>query len=413
MYAMKRMNNDMAVSPIVATLVLIVVAVIGAVAVGTIMGTFSTSVSKQANANQANSASQTEILVAGSTTVNPVTLAAGALYTAANPGIKITSQAIASGAGVQAVGNGVADIGAISEPVKDAWTQQFPNLQQYQIGEGAVVVITNNNHPANNNVALSYGDLQDAFNATALGATGSPNFGTLSFLTTNGGTANDWKGPYGVGSTIGITTVIRADSSGTANTFYSYLGYGTNTPQQFTAGNPNTTAVNGNPALVQTVGFTNYAIGFADYGDAVAAASGSNSQGGQLINILEPVDSTGTLYPFAAQQSTGIGFFDTASNITANWNGIRYVAKDLYTYNVEKNQPNLATQTNINADAKSHNNNISFPITSLRPLIYLTNGAPSADVKAFINYVQANPQDPVTHEGVFQENNDFGMTDIA
>ena len=51
MYAnMKRMNNDMAVSPIVATLVLIVVAVIGAVAVGTIMGSFSTQVSKQANA---------------------------------------------------------------------------------------------------------------------------------------------------------------------------------------------------------------------------------------------------------------------------------------------------------------------------------------------------------------------------
>ncbi len=35
---MKRMNNDIAVSPIVATLVLIVVAVIGAVAVGTIYG---------------------------------------------------------------------------------------------------------------------------------------------------------------------------------------------------------------------------------------------------------------------------------------------------------------------------------------------------------------------------------------
>ena len=77
MYAnMKRMNNDMAVSPIVATLVLIVVAVIGAVAVGTIMGTFSTSVSKNVNAQQASSASQSEILVAGSTTVDPITRAA-------------------------------------------------------------------------------------------------------------------------------------------------------------------------------------------------------------------------------------------------------------------------------------------------------------------------------------------------
>ena len=37
---MAKMSNEVAVSPIVATLVLIVVAVIGAVAVGTIMGTF-------------------------------------------------------------------------------------------------------------------------------------------------------------------------------------------------------------------------------------------------------------------------------------------------------------------------------------------------------------------------------------
>ena len=75
MYAnKKRMNHDMAVSPIVATLVLIVVAVIGAVAVGTIMGTFSSDVSKQANAGQAASASQTQVLVAGSTTLQPAEL---------------------------------------------------------------------------------------------------------------------------------------------------------------------------------------------------------------------------------------------------------------------------------------------------------------------------------------------------
>src|SRR5208337_4860108 len=69
-------NNDTAISPIVATLVLIVVAVIGAVAVGTILGTFSSDVSKQANANGASSAAQTEILVAGSTTIDPITQAA-------------------------------------------------------------------------------------------------------------------------------------------------------------------------------------------------------------------------------------------------------------------------------------------------------------------------------------------------
>ena len=127
MYAnMKRMNNEMAVSPIVATLVLIVVAVIGAVAVGTIMGTFSTSVSKNVNAQQASSASQSEILVAGSTTVDPITRAAGAVYSAANPGIKIVSQATGSGAGLQAVGQGVADIGQMSDAVTSARADTVP-----------------------------------------------------------------------------------------------------------------------------------------------------------------------------------------------------------------------------------------------------------------------------------------------
>src|SRR5208283_3204452 len=156
MYAnMKRMNNEMAVSPIVATLVLIVVAVIGAVAVGTIMGTFSTSVSKSVNAQQASSSSQNEILVAGSTTVDPITRAAGAVYSTQNPGIKIVSQATGSGAGLQAAGQGVADIGQMSDAPSTAQLTQYPQLQVNQIGMGAIVVITNAAKPANATASLS------------------------------------------------------------------------------------------------------------------------------------------------------------------------------------------------------------------------------------------------------------------
>ncbi len=116
---MKRMNNDMAVSPIVATLVLIVVAVIGAVAVGTIMGSFSTQVSKQANAGQASSASQTEILVAGSTTLQPVEINLASDYAKINPGIQVNVQGGSSGVGVTAVATGIADIGASSDCSQD------------------------------------------------------------------------------------------------------------------------------------------------------------------------------------------------------------------------------------------------------------------------------------------------------
>jgi phosphate transport system substrate-binding protein len=378
MYAnMKRMNNDMAVSPIVATLVLIVVAVIGAVAVGTIMGTFSTSVSKNVNANQANAASQSEILVAGSTTVDPITQAAGALYSAQNPGVKIVSQAIASGAGVQAVGNGVADIGAISEPVKSAWMTQFPNLKQYQIGEGAIAIITNKAKPvtnasigsmtfdANGVPVITYADLQAAFSNS--GTFASP----ADFVP-------------------GFTTVVRADSSGTATVFYTFLGVSS---QQTTSLNPNTLAVNGNEALVQTVGSTSFAIGFADYGDSVAAAQGSSP----TVEILSYVDGAGKTYSLPA-------LFDTSSNVTKNWNDLRGAAKYIYQTSVEQGATPAQSGT------------AAYNITMIRPLSYLTNGQAPSNVQDFINFMLTNPQETTsagTKEGVFQETNNFAVADIS
>jgi len=382
MYAnMKRMNNEMAVSPIVATLVLIVVAVIGAVAVGTIMGTFSTSVSKQANSAQAGSASQTEILVAGSTTVDPITQLAGKLYTAQNPGIKVTSQAIASGAGVQAVGNGIADIGAVSETVKPAWTTQFPNLQQYQIGEGAIAIITNAAKPGVTGT-LTYADQQALFLPTT-----DPNNGG----STDSAVVKSWG--Y-------APVVIRADSSGTATTFYGYLG---NSSQQ-TSGLENFTAVNGNSGVISAVGSTNYAIGFADYGDSVNAAS-SVSGYSPTIKIVTYSDATGQVYPAAS--TTDAYHYDTAANITANWNALRSEAKAIYGATVE---------TSAGLPAQSGSAEKAWNESLFRPLIYLTNGQPSSGVINYIHYVQSGPIDTTNtgaKEGIFQETNNFGLADIS
>jgi len=237
MYANK--NNDMAVSPIVATLVLIVVAVIGAVAVGTIMGTFSTDVSKQTNAGQASGASQTEIIVAGSTTVDPVTQAIAKIYNKENPGIKISSQATGSGAGFQAVTLGVADIGAMSEMPSVAQMTQNPNAQVYRIGSGAVAVITNKATPATVDATgatpIPVADLKLAFQAVPAPA------GTLK---------------------AAAIPVTRSDSSGTADTFYGKF-LGTSTLKSFTSTG---VAQSGNAALVQYVGSNANTIGFCDYG---------------------------------------------------------------------------------------------------------------------------------------------------
>jgi len=376
MASLKLMNNEMAVSPIVATLVLIVVAVIGAVAVGTIMGTFSSDVSKQANANGAGAASQNEILVAGSTTIDPITQAAAKMYTAKNPGVKITSQAMGSGAGVQAVGNGVADIGAASEAIKSSWTTQFPNLQKYQIGEGAIVVITNKAKPA---IALttapSYTDLQGVFsdgkvkNSSAIGPDPIP---------------------YAIGAFNANTAVItRADGSGTADSFYqNYLGFN-RTPTS--SGNANVQSVNGNAALIAAVGATDYAIGFADYGDTVANI-GPN--GAKTVAIL-PIQDLNN-----ANTYTMSNLFDTSANVTANFNNLRTVAKYIY-------------QTSVEQGATPTQGTNKYPITLFRPLYYVTNGAPSSTVQDFINFVEAQPYDTNTKTNVFQETNNFCVADIA
>jgi phosphate transport system substrate-binding protein len=382
MYAnMKRMNNDMAVSPIVATLVLIVVAVIGAVAVGTIMGTFSTSVSKQANADQAGSASQNQILVAGSTTVDPITQLAGKLYTVQNPGVKVVSQATGSGAGLQAVGQGIADIGQMSENPSTAQLQQFPNLKTYQIGSGAIVVITNKAHPVNSSVGynISYADLQSVF-------------ATPSTLLTATNAAPSGAATIPGDLPVGTVTVYRADGSGTADSFFkTYLGF-TARPTS-NSGEPNSTAVNGNPMMVQTVGSTSYALGFADYGDAVANINGANSI------VICGVQGSSTDSSYHVLPAT----FDGALGVhtTQNWNFIRDTAKYQYQYYTEGNT--------------GATSNTNWPIGLIRPLNYITNGVPSSQISNYISFVQSNPMDTINGQkyGIFQETNNYGIADLA
>src|SRR5208337_1369115 len=363
-------NNDMAISPIVATLVLIVVAVIGAVAVGTILGTFSSDVSKQANANGASSAAQTEILVAGSTTIDPITQAAAKMYTAQNPGVKITSQAMGSGAGIQAAGNGVADIGAASEVIKSAWTTQFPNLKVNQIGIGAISVITNKANPgvaaANATSGLGILDLRSAYDPMSTG------LNTTAYVT-------------------GVNFVTRADGSGTADSFYQkYLGLSATSTSFNATASPSIigVAVNGNAAVVSAVASTKYAVGFADYGDSVANVLGPNT-----ITILPVMDAAGNTYSLKAFDTVG------GAGTTANFNTLRSEAKYVYQGTVEG-------QSGLTDPAK-------YPTNLLRPLFYVTNGVPSSGVQSFINFVEAQPYDTNSKMNVFQETNNFCVADIA
>jgi len=363
--AILKQNNDMAVSPIVATLVLIVVAVIGAVAVGTIMGTFSSDVSKQASANGAGTAAQTEIVVAGSTTIDPITQLMAKGYTVKNPGVKVSSQAMGSGAGVAAAANGVADIGAASEAMPAKWTNTWPNLKSNLIGYGAIVVITNKAHPGFVPTAgkgIAVGDLQNLYNGAAIANTN--------------------------GTATTPVAVVRADSSGTADSFFQkFLNYATN-PGAPAGG----LAASGNAGMITTVGTTSYAIGFADYGEAVA-----NKLAGNSITILPIQDDAAKVYGLTLDTQDNI--YTTGSTTQANWNTLRDQAKYVYQHDY---LPAYAA-----TDKGKYANGL------IRPLLYITNGVPSSSVQNFIEYASNQPYDSDKKINIFQETNNFCIADLG
>src|ERR1700691_3077939 len=79
-----------AVSPVVATLVLIVVAIVGAIAVGLIMSRVASDTSNQANVGNVKGNAQETLNIGGSTTIYPVTQAEIAALETQYPAITVT-----------------------------------------------------------------------------------------------------------------------------------------------------------------------------------------------------------------------------------------------------------------------------------------------------------------------------------
>ncbi|MDP3565351.1 MAG: substrate-binding domain-containing protein [Methanoregula sp.] len=302
---LKHMNNDMAVSPIVATLVLIVVAVIGAVAVGTIMGTFSTDVSKKANTGDISGASSTEILIAGSTTVQPASELLAKAYMEQNPSMKINVQGGGSGAGVSSVGLGIVDIGSSSELAKitdaiKSGKEEYKNLQVTQIGGSAVVVIVNDAF-----VPVAAGD----FNVTQANLLAAYTSALVSYAT-----------PADFGNIpSGTVLYTRGESSGTKDTFSEYISLDGKTKTVTDKAKP----VIGNDLMASTIKTaTGNALGFADYGVAESAKAKMLGIGAPMAgkipsksNILDAL-KTGTDSKYPAGMTRGL-FYVTQGEPTS------------------------------------------------------------------------------------------------
>jgi len=338
MKAMKHMDNEMAVSPIVATLVLIVVAVVGAVAVGTIMGTFSSDVSKQTKASDASDASSTHILIAGSTTVLPASQILASSYMKLHPGIKIDVQGGGSAAGMAAAGQGIADIGAASS-AGDVTTGQasYPDLVPYQIGARSVVWIVNKNNPG---TGVTASDL-----ATFVKQTSATNL-TLS----------------GTGA-IGINTLVqRSDASGTESTAAKWVNAGSpysgdNAFDTMLAAD--TKAVSGNAGILAEINGNTAGneIGFVDLG-YVYDTTGTLKSTANNVVVLSVTDSAGT-YTYS--------------------NGAKLRAMCLQSV---KDMMKGTAQVAGGADT-------NYPQKLDSPLYYVTLGQPNSVVADFINYARS------------------------
>lgn len=233
MFANLRQNED-AVSPIVATLVLIVVAVVGAVAVGTIMGTFSDDVGSTVNSDDVAGAvgPAGEVLIGGSTTVYPVSEELAKAFMTEHPGVRISVQGGGSGVGITSAKMGLVDIGAASKAVSD------PDLTTIQIGGSAVVVIAGTSVTATD---VTKADLMNALTGT-WNIAGADHF------------------------------VQRAESSGTEETFAKWVTDGSEKSLDAYTGNKNVTAT-GNPGVLQSVEDNPTYIGFVDAGYGLPAAA--------------------------------------------------------------------------------------------------------------------------------------------
>ncbi|MDK2948817.1 MAG: phosphate transport system substrate-binding protein, partial [Methanolobus sp.] len=210
---------------------------------------FSSDVSSQANADNAAGSSSTEILIAGSTTVQPVSDLIAKEYMDANKGIKVTVQGGGSGAGIASAGMGIVDIGAASKFLSDDDTTKFPDLESHIIGGSAVVVIVNDEF----NTASGVGNVTQA----ELKAIYDDNASTVA--STIGGSALPSN----------LVVYQRQEASGTEETFAGFVTGGKDVDSQVTDGGYTLDNAIGNQGVLDAVkGDSNPAMGFVDFGFA-------------------------------------------------------------------------------------------------------------------------------------------------
>ena len=281
-------KNAKAVSPIIATLMLVLIAVAAAGAFFVWETNWQKGATKNVEDVTGQGAGQT-ISIGGSTTVYPFTQEAVTRFEAVNPSIRVDASQGGSGAGLAAVGKGLIDIGAISDklsgvdstyntkypdlnPVDGVRDTGSPDLIQTLECYDAVVIITS----TGNLHQLMNTSWQIMYEIYAING-GKITDGTIVHPHGAGGKVQWTDVPKGVNATgipvggncsgAGLVNIYdRTDISGTEETFVTMLGQ---TKSQLEEKGITATHCNGNQGMLDTIKGDNNGICFLSYGYAI------------------------------------------------------------------------------------------------------------------------------------------------
>jgi phosphate transport system substrate-binding protein len=101
--------------------------------------------------------------ITGSTTVFPVAQLTAEVFMTENPGADLQISAGGSSVGIQAVGEGTADIGMASRDLKVTEKESYPDLVKHAVALDGIVIIVN---PANSVESLTIDEVRGIYNGT-------------------------------------------------------------------------------------------------------------------------------------------------------------------------------------------------------------------------------------------------------
>lgn len=255
--SLRKMKSDLkAVSPVIATILLVLVAVASAVAFYAVTNLWQNEQSKKLQNVDINDLSG-ELKIAGSTTVQPFVDYAAPLFEKEHPGVKVSVSGGGSDFGISAIGKQDIQIGTISK----AWDSSNPAVKATTIGYDGVIVATAHSISAARLGNLTTAIIQGVYGYNNAGTWVAANitaWNQFEYILDN---PTSWTTVPTAAAGQDIVTLERSEGSGTEEGFTDKFLKSKN----LLDGHADK-AVFGNDGIVAALKADKNAIGFTSYG---------------------------------------------------------------------------------------------------------------------------------------------------